>query len=145
MTENEFIKTCTDICDKFYKFIDETFTDSEQKQYSLRLLKDTRDSIVSNLNRFVALAKQIKEKNTVLNKDNISTVLYEVRTSIQSIINSLSVFELRFEKIGQSIQDGNSDNDYDEIDVSNDIYDLNFDVERLANCLNRLQKDIENQ
>ena len=137
-TIQKYIKANNDVCDKFYKLIDETLKDSISKQYDLKLLKKVQEDINNNFNKYIALVNKINDKNIVFNNNNKDEILDDswiLSNSLNIVLDSLY-----FIKTVRSKE--TDDYEWFEIESSNSIYDLMHSNEAFTRAIQIFQNDI---
>ena len=136
-TIQKYIKANNDVCDKFYKIIDETLKDSISKQYDLKLLKKVQEDINNNFNKYIALVNKINDKNIVINnnKDEILDDSWILGHSLNIVLDSLY-----FIKTVRSKE--TDDYEWFEIESGNSIYDLMHSNEEFTRAIQIFQNDI---
>ena len=136
-TIQKYIKANNDVCDKFYKLIDETLKDSISKQYDLKLLKKVQEDINNNFNKYIALVNKINDKNIVINnnKDEILDDSWILGHSLDIVLDSLYVIK--------TFRMKETDNyEWFEIESSISIYDLMHSNEAFTSAIQIFQNDI---
>ena len=137
-TIQKYIKANNDVCDKFYKIIDETLKDSISKQYDLKLLKKVQEDINNNFNKYIALVNKINDKNIVFNNNNKDEILDDswiLGHSLDIVLDSLY-----FIKTVRSKE--TDDYEWFEIESSISIYDLMHSNEAFTRAIQIFQNDI---
>ena len=136
-TIQKYIKANNDVCDKFYKIIDETLRDSIIKQDALKLLKKVQEDINNNFNKYIALVNKINDKNIVINKDKdkILDDSWILGHSMNYVLDSLYVIKTVRSK-------ETDDYEWFEIESSNSIYDLIHSNDEFTRAIQRFQNDI---
>ena len=135
-TIQKYIKANNDVCDKFYKIIDETLKDSIRKQDDLKLLKEVQENINNNFNKYIALVNQINDKNIVINnKDELLDDSWILGHSMNYVLDSLYFIKtVRCKEF--------DDYEWFEIESSNSIYDLMHSNDEFTRAIQRFQNDI---
>ena len=137
-TIQKYIKANNDVCDNFYKLIDETLKDSICKQYDLKLLKKVQEDINNNFNKYIAIVNQINDKNIVINNNNKDEILDDswiLGHSLDIVLDSLYVIK--------TVRMKEADNyEWFEIESSISIYDLMHSNEAFTRAIQIFQNDI---
>ena len=137
-TIQKYIKANNDVCDKFYKLIDETIKDSISKQYDLKLLKKVQEDINNNFNKYIALVNKINDKNIVFNNNNKDEILDDswiLGHSLDIVLDSLYFIK--------TVRSKETDNyEWFEIESGNSIHDLMHSNEAFTSAIQIFQNDI---
>ena len=137
-TIQKYIKANNDVCDKFYKLIDETLKDSISKQYDLKLLKKVQEDINNNFNKYIALVNKINDKNIVFNNNNKDEILDDswiLGHSLDIVLDSLYVIK--------TVRSKETDKyEWFKIESGNSIHDLVHSNEAFTRAIQIFQNDI---
>ena len=132
----KYIKIKNDVCDEFYKIIDERRNDSIVKQYDLKQLKQVQEDIETNFNKFIELINQANNEEIVSNfKDLILKNLFEIHNSMNYVFSELYVIKnVRCKEVDKP--------EWFEIESSNSISDLRRSNTEFTRAIQRFKNDI---
>ena len=137
-TIQKYIKANNDVCDKFYKIIDETLKDSISKQYVLKLLKKVQEDINNNFNKYIAIVNKINDKNIVINNDDKDKILddsWNLGHSMNYVLDSLYVIKtVRCKEI--------DDYEWFETESGISVFDLMHSNNEFTRAIQIFQNDI---